>query len=133
MLFPGRSKGLTTRTLAPKARGGRLWRNLDFTTPPEPCGRVTRLRGQQVIIPSDGIRATTSKIVVPPDHPNFRSLDFPLGFIHIGDTLIKAMMVTSPVSSDGSSINECTTKAPFQDRIEPPLCSTRPLSAVGRC
>lgn len=33
----------TTRTLAPKARGGRLLRNFDLTTPDEPCGLVTRL------------------------------------------------------------------------------------------
>ena len=33
----------TTLTLAPKARGGRLLRNFDLTTPDEPCGLVTRL------------------------------------------------------------------------------------------
>ncbi len=33
----------TTLTLAPNARGGRLERNFDLTTPDEPCGLVTRL------------------------------------------------------------------------------------------
>lgn len=33
----------TTRTLAPNARGGRLLRNFDLTTPDDPCGLVTRL------------------------------------------------------------------------------------------
>jgi hypothetical protein len=36
-------EGRTTRTLAPKARGGRFEVNFDFTTPDEPWGRVTRL------------------------------------------------------------------------------------------
>lgn len=34
---------LTTLTLAPNARGGRLERNFDLTTPDDPCGLVTRL------------------------------------------------------------------------------------------
>ena len=38
----------TTRTLAPNARGGRLCRNFDFTTPDEPCGLVTRLDDNQI-------------------------------------------------------------------------------------
>lgn len=33
----------TTLTLAPNARGGRLERNFDLTTPDPPCGLVTRL------------------------------------------------------------------------------------------
>ena len=38
---------LTTLTLAPNARGGRLERNFDLTTPDDPCGLVTRLVVQQ--------------------------------------------------------------------------------------
>lgn len=36
-------RGLTTRTLAPNACGGRFDLNFDLTTPEFPCGRVTRL------------------------------------------------------------------------------------------
>ena len=39
-----RGTGRTMRTLAPKACGGKLDLNFDFTTPLLPCGRVTRLQ-----------------------------------------------------------------------------------------
>jgi hypothetical protein len=38
----------TTRTPAPNARGGRLCRNFDFTTPDEPCDLVTRLGNEAI-------------------------------------------------------------------------------------
>ena len=44
-----KSRGMrrTMRTLAPKACGGKLDLNFDFTTPLLPCGRVTRLQNHQ--------------------------------------------------------------------------------------
>lgn len=52
---------LTTRTLAPNARGGRLERNFDLTTPDEPCGRVIRLHAASR----------------QPKYPNFQSIPNP--------------------------------------------------------
>lgn len=59
---------LTTRTLAPNARGGRLERNFDLTTPDEPCGLVIRLdaRSRQPTYPK--FQSTPNP---PPDNTDF--------------------------------------------------------------
>lgn len=80
------STKLTTRTLAPNARGGRLERNFDLTTPDEPCGLVTRLNTN-----SPQPRCSNPKHSEndsPPDHTDFRALDFPLGLVDVCDALV---------------------------------------------
>jgi len=74
---------LTTRTEAPKALGGRFERNFPLTTPDEPCGRVIRLdvRSLSALTETDSMKRS------PPDHTNFRALDFPLGFVDVCNTL----------------------------------------------
>jgi hypothetical protein len=54
----------TTRTPAPNARGGKFDRNFDFTTPELPCGRVTRLEKESVLI-SESFRYPAARITDP--------------------------------------------------------------------
>jgi len=74
---------LTTRTEAPNALGGRLERNLLLTTPDEPCGRVIRLDVRSL----SALNKIDSRKRSPPDHTNFGTLDFPLGFVDVCNTL----------------------------------------------
>lgn len=73
--------GRTTRTLAPNARGGRLVRNFDLTTPEPPCGLVTRLNFPLENSPNPFNRDS------PPNDPNLRAVDFTLSLINKGNAL----------------------------------------------
>jgi hypothetical protein len=74
--------GRTTRTLAPNARGGRFDLNFDFTTPEEPCGRVTRLNKR-----CHDCFFWTEKTNSPPDDPKLGSLNLPLCLVNIRNPL----------------------------------------------
>ena len=113
----------TTRTLAPKACGGRLDLNFDFTTPLLPCGRVTRLR----------------------DHKRWCNIWRPgRPYPQITRTFDPAICrlarytyatrCENAIIQYGRSRRDCSEEyAPFRGRTVLPPLSKRPRSEEGKC